>query len=150
MRVHAPWIKSMYYFESPNEGICYIIPQSDTVVLGGTFQLNDWSTTPTEHDTNHIRRMCEKVLPALKQIDNEQVQVQAGLRPHRDGGVRLEHEHTADGLDVVHCYGHSGAGVTLSWGCAKNIVEIVKTLLPVDEQQPSELPEHEQLWRLVS
>jgi hypothetical protein len=42
--------------------------------------------------------------------------------------------------------------VTLSWGCAKDVVKILKTLLPIDEQQqqqPKELPEHEQLWRLV-
>jgi D-amino-acid oxidase len=91
--------------------------------------------------------MCAKILPALAQIQDGQEQV--GLRPYRDGGVRLEHERTADGIDVVHCYGHSGGGVTLSWGCAKDVVEIVKTLLPIDEQQPTELPEHEQLWRLI-
>ncbi len=77
--------------------------------------------------------------------------MQVGLRPYRNDGVRLEHERTTDGIDndVVHCYGHSGTGVTLSWGCAKDVVEIVKTLLPIGEQKSSELPEHEQLWRLV-
>ncbi|CAF0943364.1 unnamed protein product [Adineta steineri] len=147
IRVHAPWIKAMYYFETLNEGVGYIIPQSDTVVLGGTFQLDDWNKTPTEQDTRHIRRMCAKILPALEQIQDGNIQ--AGLRPYRDGGVRLEHERTVDEIDIVHCYGHSGAGVTLSWGCAKDVVEIIKTLLPVHEQHPSELPEHEQLWRLI-
>jgi D-amino-acid oxidase len=137
----------MYYFNLENEGMGYIIPQSDTVVLGGTFQLNDWNTTPTENDTSHIRKICAKVLPALGDVQDGQVQ--AGLRPYRDNGIRLEHERTADGINVVHCYGHSGAGVTLSWGCARNVVEIVKTLLPIDEPPPSELPKHEQLWRLV-
>jgi D-amino-acid oxidase len=27
--------------------------------------------------------------------------------------------------DVVHCYGHGGAGVTLSWGCAGEVVELL-------------------------
>jgi D-amino-acid oxidase len=137
----------MYFFETKNEGIGYIIPQSDIVVLGGTFQLDNWNTTPTENDACHIRRMCAKILPAIEQIKDGQDQV--GLRPYRDNGVRLEHERTEDGIDVIHCYGHSGSGVTLSWGCAKDVVKILKTLLPIDEQQPKELPEHEQLWRLV-
>jgi D-amino-acid oxidase len=137
----------MYFFEASNENIGYIIPQSDIVVLGGTYQLDDWNTTPTENDTRHIRSICAKILPAIGLIQDGQVQV--GLRPYRDNGVRLEHEKTTDGINIVHCYGHSGTGVTLSWGCAKDVVNIVKTLLPIDEQQPSELPEHEQLWRLV-
>lgn len=75
------------------------------------------------------------------------------MRPYRDDGVRLEHEKTVDGIDVVHCYGHSGCGVTLSWGCAKDTVGIVKTLLPPNSKRPNnaqdKLPEHETLWRLV-
>jgi D-amino-acid oxidase len=137
----------MYFFETTNDGAGYIIPQAETVVLGGTFQLDDWNTTPTEEDSRHIRSMCAKILPAIELIQDGQVQV--GLRPYRDNGVRLEYERTADGIDVVHCYGHSGSGVTLSWGCAKDVVKIVKTLLPIDDQQPTKLPEHEQLWRLV-
>ena len=42
-----------------------------------------------------------------------------GLRPVRPA-VRLER----DG-HVVHCYGHGGAGVTLSWGCADEVVALV-------------------------
>jgi D-amino-acid oxidase len=137
----------MYFFEKTNEDIGYIIPQSDIVVLGGTYQLDDWNTTPTEEDSRHIRSICAEILPAIGLIQDGQVQV--GLRPYRDNGVRLEHERTEDGINIVHCYGHSGTGVTLSWGCAKDVVKIVKKLLPIDEQQPSELPEHEQLWRLV-
>ncbi|CAF4395880.1 unnamed protein product, partial [Rotaria magnacalcarata] len=72
-----------------------------------------------------------------------------GLRPYRDNGVRLEHEKTSIDMNVVHCYGHSGAGVTLSWGCAKDVVDIVKTLLPPKSKRPDNLLEHEKLWRLI-
>ena len=27
--------------------------------------------------------------------------------------------------DVVHCYGHGGSGVTLSWGCADHLVQML-------------------------
>ena len=47
-----------------------------------------------------------------------------GLRPARPS-VRLEAEGTASGGRVVHCYGHGGAGVTLSWGCADEVAALV-------------------------
>ena len=40
------------------------------------------------------------------------------LRPTRPQ-VRLEAEPPGTGPLVVHNYGHGGAGVTLSWGCAR-------------------------------
>ena len=46
-----------------------------------------------------------------------------GLRPARPA-VRLEAE-ALDGGTVVHCYGHGGAGVTLAWGCADEVVRLV-------------------------
>jgi len=47
-----------------------------------------------------------------------------GLRPARPE-VRLEAE-TTRSTRVVHCYGHGGAGVTLSWGCADEVVGLVE------------------------
>ncbi|CAF4797082.1 unnamed protein product, partial [Rotaria magnacalcarata] len=47
IRIHAPLIKSVYNFDT-NEGEGYIIPQANSVVLGGTFQMNDWNTEAVE------------------------------------------------------------------------------------------------------
>lgn len=137
----------MFQFDT-DDGMGYVIPQTDTIVLGGTFQLNDWNTESNENDTQKILRMCSQALPALADVRDMKVQV--GLRPYRDDGVRLEHEKTDDGIDVIHCYGHSGSGMTLSWGCAKDVVELIKTLLPPNSKQETNLTEHEQLWHLVS
>ena len=44
----------------------------------------------------------------------------------RDSGrteVRLDKEIISDKI-VIHNYGHGGSGVTLSWGCAEEVVEI--------------------------
>ena len=30
---------------------------------------------------------------------------------------------TEKSILIAHCYGHGGSGVTLSWGCAEDIVE---------------------------
>jgi D-amino-acid oxidase len=44
---------------------------------------------------------------------------QTGLRPVRPT-VRVEREGR-----VVHNYGHGGAGYTLSWGCAQEVVRLL-------------------------
>lgn len=50
----------------------------------------------------------------------------AGVRPLRNGSYRLDAE-TDSGKFIVHNYGHGGAGITLSWGCAAKVAEKVKT-----------------------
>lgn len=54
-----------------------------------------------------------------------------GLRPGRNK-VRVELELKTYGkivLKIIHNYGHCGNGVTLSVGCAKEVVELLKTSL---------------------
>jgi D-amino-acid oxidase len=48
----------------------------------------------------------------------------AGLRPKRDVSYRLEPE-PHDGRLIVHNYGHAGAGITMSWGCAMEVAQII-------------------------
>ena len=47
-----------------------------------------------------------------------------GLRPISPR-VRVEIEQRAPDRLVVHNYGHGGAGVTLSWGCAAEVAQLV-------------------------
>jgi D-amino-acid oxidase len=49
----------------------------------------------------------------------------AGVRPYRNGAYRLEAEPVGGKL-VVHNYGHGGAGITLSWGCAARVRDLVR------------------------
>jgi D-amino-acid oxidase len=52
----------------------------------------------------------------------------AGVRPYRNCSYRLDAE-TASGKFIVHNYGHGGAGITLSWGCATKVRDIVQVHL---------------------
>jgi len=56
--------------------------------------------------------------------DAEVVAERVGLRPYRPS-VRLEAEALPGGGVLWHNYGHGGAGVTLSWGCAREITSAV-------------------------
>lgn len=48
-----------------------------------------------------------------------------GLRPYRKTGIRLEAEKIGDKL-IIHDYGHGGSGISLSWGCAQEAINIFK------------------------
>lgn len=101
-----------------------IIPRINDIVLGGTTQANDWNTEPDPKDTEDILRKAKAISPAFENVEIAEVKV--GLRPARNE-VRLEAEQFSENT-VVHNYGHGGAGFTLSWGCANDVVQIVKSL----------------------
>src|ERR1700756_4886075 len=49
----------------------------------------------------------------------------AGVRPYRNSSYRLDAE-TISGKFIVHNYGHGGASITLSWGCAAKVRDIIQ------------------------
>jgi D-amino-acid oxidase len=102
--------------------LVYMFPHGDTVLLGGTEQPGDWNPDPDPAVTRRILADCAAVEPRL--AGAEIVVQRVGLRPVRPR-VRLEAERFGPGRLLVHNYGHGGAGVTLSWGCAREITEQV-------------------------
>jgi D-amino-acid oxidase len=95
--------------------LVYLFPHRDTVVLGGTEVGGDWNTEPVRAVAKRILRDCAAIEPRVNgaRVLGHRV----GLRPFRPQ-VRVEAEPPGPGPLVVHNYGHGGAGVTLSWGCA--------------------------------
>lgn len=53
----------------------------------------------------------------------------AGVRPYRLGTYRLEIQPLGP-KHVIHNYGHGGAGITMSWGCADAVTKLVQSLVP--------------------
>jgi len=100
--------------------LMYAIPRRNDCVFGGTNDLSD-NVAIDPSTTSRIVTECSRVL----KIERPRVvAVRVGLRPFRKSGVRLEREKLRDGRTVIHNYGHGGAGFTLSWGCAENVLEI--------------------------
>jgi len=100
------------------DDLAYWFPHGDVVVLGGTEEAGDWNREPDPATAARILDGCAAIEPRLRGATVMAHRV--GLRPVRPS-VRLEAENLADGRRLVHNYGHGGAGVTLSWGCALEV-----------------------------
>lgn len=121
VRVANPGLENVLLDEDHPEAPTYVVPRSRDCVLGGTAEEGTWDLEPSEEVAASILRRCVQIEPRL---DGAEVLGHGvGLRPVRSG-VRLEREER-DGCCVVHNYGHGGAGVTLSWGCAEEVVRHV-------------------------
>jgi len=100
--------------------LMYAIPRVNDCVFGGTNDLSD-DRAADPATTERIVAECSRVLNINKpRVLAERV----GLRPFRKSGVRVERDRLADGRTVIHNYGHGGAGFTLSWGCAREVLEL--------------------------
>lgn len=93
-----------------------IVPRGSDVVVGGTDEQGEWSRTPSIQSADAILARAAELVPEIAEA--KVLRHKVGLRPARPE-VRVE----CVG-DVVHCYGHGAAGVTLSWGCADAVVEL--------------------------
>jgi len=110
--------------------LVYVFPHDGRVVLGGTEVAGDWSAEPDPGTAARIVRDCAAVDTRLATA--RIIEHRVGFRPARPQ-VRLEAEDAvaADGSSarlLVHNYGHGGAGVTLSWGCARAVAGLVAGL----------------------
>lgn len=105
-------------------GPVYVVPRSRDIVVGGTDDEGEWDRTP---DPDVAKQILERAIALVPQLRTAAVLGhRVGLRPARPN-VRLDVEARPDGARVVHCYGHGGAGVTLSWGCADDVAALVRT-----------------------
>ncbi|HUN06519.1 MAG TPA: FAD-dependent oxidoreductase [Aggregatilineales bacterium] len=120
-KVAAPTVREGYLSEWGDHKVTYIFPRPDGVILGGVSQRGNENLSVSEADAAEIQQRCAAINPALR--DAPVISVSVGLRPGRPA-VRLEREQRADGSTVVHNYGHGGAGVTLSWGCADEVAQL--------------------------
>ncbi|MFI0721725.1 FAD-dependent oxidoreductase [Streptomyces sp. NPDC021224] len=98
-----------------------IYPHGDTVVLGGTAIDGDADLRADDLAAEAILARCTLTEPRL--AGAQVIAHRVGARPTRDV-VRVESDRLQDGTPVVHNYGHGGAGVTLSWGCAAEVLRL--------------------------
>jgi len=100
----------------------YILPVGGSLLLGGTAAVGELSREPDAEVAARVVERCARVDSRLRGALVREHRV--GIRPNRTQ-VRLERESVA-GSTVIHNYGHGGSGVSLSWGCAEHVVELVR------------------------
>lgn len=121
----APWITHFFINHVGGGDFWHIHPRADDVVMGGTYDVNDWNEAPDPNTTETIIKGCVKCVPSASKADIKVVW--AGLRPARDS-IRLDSNYYdgPSGSLMIHCYGHGGLGFTVGWGCACEVKDIVE------------------------
>ncbi len=139
VKVHAPFVHEFVVLLSEDGSPpTYVLPRGNgVVVLGGTHDEHATDCDATcEADTSSVLARAKALLPSLASRSSEVkiLETWTGLRPERKEGVMLGRA-LGDGVSssdvpVLTNYGHGGSGVTLAWGCAEEIVELVSTVAP--------------------
>jgi D-amino-acid oxidase len=113
--------------------LVYAIPRTNDCVFGGTNEI----TANLAIDPASTLRILEECSRILKIKKPDVLTERVGLRPFRRSGVRVERSRLRDGRTVIHNYGHGGAGFTLSWSCAGEVVDLAMLCNGVRRQRAS-------------
>ncbi|KAJ7922678.1 D-aspartate oxidase, partial [Mycena leptocephala] len=136
------WVHNDSGYHYQDGHVSYVIPrQSGDVIIGGSFQPDDWHPISRPETVKLIKergiRAFPELLPEDKRAarnieDLDVIEECVGLRPTRKGGVRLEAETLDVGdktIPIVHNYGHGGYGYQSSWGSAAFAVNLLKSVV---------------------
>lgn len=120
VRLADPGLTGWVLDEENPAGLTYVVPRGDDVVVGGTAVEGATGMRPDPAVEAAVLERASALVPALR--GTRVLSRAVGLRPGRPT-VRLERT-LVDGRPVICCYGHGGAGVTLSWGCARDVATL--------------------------
>jgi len=120
--------------EEPNEAL-YIFPRKEGgCIVGGSFFADNWDSSEDRGLTQRILQRALKYVPELVDPNFKNnpafldiVKVNVGLRPFRDGDVRIEIDDLKPWL--IHNYGAGGGGYQGSYGFASEVVKLVEVAL---------------------
>lgn len=111
----------------------YVVPRVDDVVVGSfdlPYDVDRLGLEPPSPDAERTRDIVARAARLEPKVaEAEVLESYCGFRPRRRR-VRVEIDDAARerGRRIVHAYGHGGGGVTLSWGTAARVVELVASL----------------------
>jgi len=104
--------------------LTYVIPRASDCVLGG---MNAKEEDQEELPADSVNQIIERCKAAGFDESCAVLSDPVGERPYRKSGVRVQAGWTRDKRLVIHNYGHGGCGLSLSWGCAQKVRELVET-----------------------
>lgn len=118
--------QNLFWIDSYGPYTTSVHPREEYVIAGTTVYPGKWQTEPSLAIQDEILKRANKLVPNLR--NGTVVKSWTGLRPFRSKGVRLEREvmtWRSRKVHVIHNYGHGGGGITLHWGCAGNVANLV-------------------------
>lgn len=126
-RVNAPWIKHAVIAD---DGF-YVIPNIHDVVLGGNSKNQNLFLIPDDDEAKAIWKGCSRLVPCLKPCTF--IRYSVTLRPG-NGPLKLYFQDlpSKDGgktFPVIHNYGHGASEICLAWGCAGEVVKLLKNAI---------------------
>jgi D-amino-acid oxidase len=130
VRNESPYMVTKSGTDDADDEVFYIMTRAagGGTILGGTYQKGNWESQPDPNIAARIMRRAVEHMPELTGGEGVEkldiIRHGVGLRPYREGGVRIEKE-KINGTWVVHNYGHAGWGYQGSYGCAERVVELV-------------------------
>lgn len=113
------------------QDMIFIVPRrEDRLLIGGLVQPGQWGTTldPGDGPVRDMLNRAVEFLPSLRHSRLDETDLlRVGLRPFPcwRGAIGCREP----GTRIVHNYGHGGADVTLSWGCASEAADLTATAL---------------------
>ena len=120
--------ETVYLDDEKEDGIIlYVIPRKTDVIIGGTADKDNWNRN---EDVDITKKILNRAKKLDKRFENVEIlQVKVGLRPGREK-IRLEAEHHRNQAGqeklLIHNYGHGGSGWTVCYGCAEQVVQLLK------------------------
>eukprot|EP00929_Paragymnodinium_shiwhaense_P018807 TRINITY_DN13025_c0_g1_i1.p1 TRINITY_DN13025_c0_g1~~TRINITY_DN13025_c0_g1_i1.p1 ORF type:complete len:384 (+),score=33.40 TRINITY_DN13025_c0_g1_i1:555-1706(+) len=145
--VKAPFVKVAVGEYNPQDPTrpTYIYPRRDHIVLGATYLEGDGGRDERSENTKDVIARCAEFVPELK--DARVIAVVPCIRPGRKDGVRVDcvrvprsvsgqspvPQGAKQSFAVVNNYGHGGGGMSIAWGCAGEVVELMLRELAVDD-----------------
>jgi len=121
----------------PVGGTASAVPPTGVRIASGVLAARTQTAQPRWADAHGGFRACAAgELPAGYKLGwrfsaplvDKVVGHRVGPRPVRPK-VRAEAQHLPGGSLLCYNYGHGGAGITLSWGCARDIADVIITEL---------------------
>ena len=147
--VEAPWIKHFINDSMPKmygaNAVTFtdIFPRSTGVYIGSVLFSGVRNKSYDPVISAQLSHKAQQVMPSLKHAPV--LKEWTGVRPMRDT-VRLELDEPKYNVQlsagdkqqkryIIHNYGHGGRGISLSWGCALEVVELIGDIVKLNGEQ---------------
>jgi D-amino-acid oxidase len=107
-----------------DENYIAVVPRTNDIWLGGSSVSKSWDNEIKSNLTEKILKHCIKLIPEIEYA--KVLKQDVGFRSGRTH-IRVEHEQL-NNRHIIHNYGQGGSGFSLCWGCAEEVVSIIRAV----------------------